>query len=135
MHLAEDHIRKAFDTISHSTLRTGLQKLGVHERVAEALIAEAEEGQLHFLVPGTAQATQGVKQGRGVRQGSPASPLLCIVGLHEVLQPTVEHMESTRERLHAAGIRRVHHSTNALMAYADDVVPMATEWKVIQEMR
>ena len=96
---------------------------GVHPALVEALLCEVRQGQLHFQVPGTSRITRGVKQGRGVCQGSPASPRLWVVGLDFLLRDLAQ---SLCERVVGFKLEGWEKEAQPIAIYADDEVLLAS---------
>ena len=78
-------VKKAFDTIKHSSVISVLLRRGINPRLIYAIARELTKTYLHVRLHGT-PADGPVKTHRGIKQGSPLSGLLFISTIGDKLQ-------------------------------------------------
>lgn len=105
-------LRKAFDTVGHSSIFRALKTYGVHEKVREYVAANYRE--INTLISTPGGTTRPINILRGVKQGDPMSPVLFNLVLDEWLRslPTEIGLQLGREKI-------------ASLAYADDLLLLA----------
>lgn len=106
-------LRKAFDCVSHNSIRRSLRRFAVGDRMA-GYLEQAYTG-FNTRITCGGQVTGEIPISRGVRQGDPMSPVLFNLVMDELLCLFNEHN---------IGLRLGEHRVPAL-AYADDLVLLA----------
>ena len=109
LHVVSLDVRKAFDSVSHASLRSVLVARGLPAQLIEYLVYVYANSTTRFQSKG--EFSRPVSLRRGVRQGDPLSPLLFNFMVDEVLAAVPEGVG-----FHLDG-RRI-----SCLAFADDVV-------------
>ena len=77
-------LAKAFDTVSHKSIKKGLQRKGVPEEVIETIMGMYTHATTTLTVGG--KSTRKIQINAGVKQGCPLSPLLFNLVIDELLE-------------------------------------------------
>lgn len=104
-------IKKAFDTISHSSIEKALRKHGIDENTVEYIMNNLHEAKTTIKVG--QDYTPEITTSRGVRQGDPLSPVLFNMVINELLT-----------QFSRSGIKA--------MAFADDLILLADDPLLMQ---
>lgn len=106
-------VQKAFDTVSHGSIKRALRRLNVDDNTIKYIMANYNEASISISCNGQIAGDISIK--RGVKQGDPMSPLL----FNAVLDELIERLDKLQ------GIK-IGDSRISCMAYADDLILMST---------
>jgi hypothetical protein len=106
-------VRKAFDTVSHNSIRRAMERFRLHPIIASYIMSTFSS--TTTIKVGNEQ-TRPLRIMRGVRQGDPLSPLLFNMVVDELLEKVNSNFR---------GGSLPHGSHCAAMAFADDLVMLS----------
>lgn len=115
-------IKKAFDTVSHRSIKNALIRAGMPELLSRYIMETLHESKTFFDT--AVGKSDEITLNRGVKQGDPLSPKLFILVIDELLQELDRQFVGL-----GMGSDRI-----TSMAYADDLVLWATDRKEGQMM-
>lgn len=113
--VASMDVRKAFDSVSHPSVRRALRRLGIEEPLIQYIM---DSMRAHTTIHVGRSSTNRIYFRRGVRQGDPLSPILFNAVLDELLVRLNEQLQRLGGTL-CPGLRI------AAIAFADDLVLLA----------
>ena len=116
-------LRKAFDTVSHHSIRRALERFSVDPRLIR-YIMESYNGSFTKVHSGS-QSTDPIEIRRGVKQGDPLSPLLFNLVVDELICKLEERSQ---------GLTVSEHLSISVLGYADDLVLFADSRKEGQRL-
>lgn len=122
-HVLSLDLRKAFDTVRHSSIFRSLERLGVEDEIV-ALVRTVYAGSTTRIKCGGGQFTPVIRFHRGVKQGDPLSPFLFSAVLDELLSGVDEMLGGEI----VAGVRQ------PIIAFADDLVLVANSQNVAENL-
>lgn len=105
-------ISKAFDTVLHEAIRSGLERKGIPAVVANYIVSTYIGCK---TIIKTRDGEIPIELKRGVKQGDPLSPLL----FNLIVEPIIEMVQSKSQEINIEG-----HNL-AVMAFADDMILLA----------
>jgi hypothetical protein len=121
-------MRKAFDTLSHTTIVNSLRFYGVDDTTIAAILREIRGNDMELKTT-DGHKTKPIKQLRGVRQGGSLSPLLFVLALNFIL---FELYRSWQAR--GFGFLLCDGTRLCALAFADDILLIASTWEEMQIM-
>lgn len=107
---------KAFDTLRWDAIETAMELLGIDGNFREMVMSCVSTASISALVEGS--PTDIIKQGRGLRQGDPLSPLLFVIVIDYLLKLMKQATSNRRIELYTSGRVMVE----SHLAFADDIV-------------
>ena len=108
-------LAKAFDTVSHLSIKKGLKRKGIPEQVRETILAMYKDASTKLTVGG--KTTTKININSVVKQGCPLSPLLFNLIIDELIEKLKENN---------IGVQ-LGDSKVCCMAFADDLVLITEE--------
>ena len=103
-------LAKAFDTISHKSIKKGLMRKGVPDEVVEGILEMYQNSSTIITLKG--KSTRRIAINSGVKQGCPLSPLLFNIVMDEL----IERLKKRKIGVEVGG------ELITVMAFADDLV-------------
>lgn len=104
-------VTKAFDTVSHNSIRRGLNRMGIDPQLMTYIMSSLQGNRTTIRLGG--HNTKEISFNRGVKQGDPISPILFNIVMDEFI-------ETSNARGHGGTI--YGNTKVATLAFADDVV-------------